>query len=129
LTQQKLSTAQAVGQQPDWGALLDLLARNLGDNLVLELCRLQHLKGGEKAPASGAPASGANDGLGEQFLLEISGLARTQSDVSDCVLRLEKAGLFDRVKLIKTNRHSFLSGKAVAFDLECTFQGGGGATP
>ena len=128
-SRQKLDTALAVGQQPDWGSLLDLVAKDLGDNLVLEMCRLQRFRGAERAPAAGAPAPGPQEGLGEQFLLNVSGLARSQSDVSACMLRLEQTGLFDRVKLIQTNRHTFLSNNVVGFDLECTFQGSGGASP
>jgi Tfp pilus assembly protein PilN len=116
---QQLRTAQAVGQQPDWGTLLGLLANSLGDDVVMDSCRLQPSRVEKPAkPEPGKPGAG-----GEQITLELTGLARDQADVSAYMLRLEKTGLFDKVKLIKTNRQPFLSDKALAFRLECLIQG------
>ncbi len=110
---QKLQAAQAVGQQPDWGSVLRAVAQNLGDQIVLDLCRLQKVP-----PVSQSPANpDASDG---SFLLEVSGWAKAQADVSAYVLRLEQTGLFGKVKLVKTTRQVFLGEQAMAFRLECT---------
>jgi Tfp pilus assembly protein PilN len=110
--QQKLQAAQAVGQQPDWGSVLRAVAQNLGDQIVLDLCRLQKVP-----PVSQSPAN--DEVLDGSFLLEVSGWAKAQADVSAYVLRLEQTGLFGKVKLVKTTRQLFLGQQAVAFRLEC----------
>jgi len=113
----KLESGRAVGQQPDWSILLALLAKNLGDDVVLERCQL--------FPADPAPAEASATGAmaGGRYVFEIDGLARSQLAVSRFVLRLEKTGLFDQVRLISTSRRTFLGQKAVAFRLECLLQG------
>ena len=110
----KIDANNAVGQQPDWSILLALLARNMGSEVVLKHCGLDlDLKG---RPVDDSDQTGRR----RQFVLEVRGIGRTQTSVSAFVLRLEKAGLFDRVKLIRTSREDFMSGKAVAFQLACT---------
>lgn len=137
---QKLRTAQTVGQQPDWSRLLALLSQNLDDNLVLDLCRLQKLAPAEKAGPGKGPGSSGSGPIDPSrppsvwrtpanLLLELEGFAKAQSHVSEYILRLEKTGLFDKVKLVKTSRQDFLNGKAVAFRLECTILSPEAATP
>ena len=124
VTQQKLQTAKAVGQQPDWSTLMSLLGQDLGDQVVLDLCRLQRSPvalGADRPAVKTDPAGKPEPPPENPFLLELNGFAKTQADVSDFVLRLEKTSLFDKVKLVRTTRQSFLNGKAVAFRLECTF--------
>jgi hypothetical protein len=55
----------------------------------------------------------------QPYTLTLRGLGRTQSAVSQFVLRLEKLGPFDRVKLIDTRREPFLENEAFAFHVEC----------
>ena len=115
----KLQAAQAVGQQPDWGGVLKVVAQNLGDQIVLDLCQLR-----KASPASPSPAN--NDTSDGSLLLELSGWAKAQADVSAYVLRLEQTRLFGKVKLVKTTRQVFLGHPAVAFQLECTLGDSGG---
>ena len=124
---QKLQTSKVLGQQPDWGSLMSLLAKNMGDDVVLDFCRLQRVTP-EAAPIKSdvpTPAAPATP----QLLLELGGFAQSQADVSQYVLRLEKTGLFNKVKIIKTSREAFRDGKAVAFRLECLVDANGGTTP
>jgi len=113
----KIDANNAVGQQPDWSILLALLARNLGSDVVLKHCELDLDRPG-RAP----DADQGDDSPRRNFVLEVNGLGRTQTAVSAFVLRLEKAGLFDQVKLIRTSREDFMSGKAVSFQLACTLR-------
>ncbi len=127
--QRQLRTAEAVGQQPDWSGLFAILAGNLGESVVLDGCRLQP-GGPDKTARPSVPPSPPPSGAapaGGQLTVEVSGLAKAQSDVSDYMLRLEKTGLFDKVRLIRTNRQAFLNDKVLAFQLECIIQGGEGA--
>ena len=110
----KIDANNAVGQQPDWSILLALVARNLGSDVVLKHCVLD-------LDGKGKPENtDKTDNRRRQFVFEINALGRTQTAVSAFILRLEKTGLFDRVKLIRTGRQDFMSGKAVAFQLACS---------
>jgi len=112
----KVEAHRALGNQPDWSILLAMLADSLEDDVVLNKC---HFATAPKAPS--VAAGGGDDPPGRQlFTLEVSGLGRSQTAVSQFVLRLEKAKLFDRVKLIKTGRQKFLTGRAIGFQLECS---------
>ena len=53
------------------------------------------------------------------FLIRLVGYARSQAAVSQFVLRLEAAGLFDRVTVMRTAREPFLDDQAIAFHLQC----------
>jgi Tfp pilus assembly protein PilN len=112
-TGQQLRAVNSIGRQPDWSGMLALLSENLPDSAVLNHCRM-HM--GEPSSKTGKPA-------GEEpakVSLQLAGLAKAQSDVSDYVLRLERTGVFDKVRLIKQVRQPFLDGTATAFSLECT---------
>ena len=121
-TEEKLRSAQAVGRQPDWGVLLGLLARNVGDDVVLEYCRLRQDDPPRSRKTSAVPQRD------QPLVLELGGLAMSQAIVSQFVLRLEGTGLFDQVRLINTTQRTFLNKDAVAFRLECLLTGRGGAS-
>jgi hypothetical protein len=124
----KLQTAQAIGQQPDWGMLLAMLSQNVGEDVVLDFCGLQRSDAAEVAvkPADAAGAPEARKAA-PPLVLAIGGFARAQAEVSVCVLRLEKLNLFDKVKLVKTARGPFQGHEAIMFRLECLFPAGQGA--
>ena len=63
----------------------------------------------------------------KEFSINIEGLGRSNSAVSEFVLRLESLGLFDSVVLQKGTRETFLSGEAVAFRIQCGIKADGGA--
>ncbi len=117
VVQSRLDAQQAVGRQPDWSALLALLSADIGDRAVLRSVRL-------RAPHE------ATSGLAPQdsnaiVRLELTGFAQTQRAVSEFVLRLEEAPLFEKVTLIDTRREPFRSGSAVGFRIECELDAGG----
>lgn len=119
--QWKLDSRRAVGKQPDWSIPLALLAGKLGEEVVLERCQLEPRKNAEGRFEDSAGSA--------RFVLSVSGLGKSQSAVSRFVLRLEKSNLFDRVRLIKTERQPFLGGKAVGFRSECLLEGKEGTAP
>ena len=110
---------RAVGEQPDWSALLRLISASLGEDLVLTRCRLGpegHLgRGLRKRPAPVRPSVGKR----RRFALELSGLGRSQKAITRFLLRLEKARLFEQVSLLRTAREPFLTGSAIRFDVRC----------
>jgi len=116
VAQHKLQSAKEVGKQPNWGVLMAVLVHNLSDEVVLDQCRLE--RGHKDKGASGEqPAA-----LEGRLVLVLSGLARSQADVSGFILRLEKTNLFAKVTMVKTSRVPFLSGKAIAFELKCSIE-------
>lgn len=116
VAQHKLQSAKEVGKQPDWGVLMAVLVRNLTDEVVLDLCRLERGRKGKGAPGEQPTA------LEGQLVLVLSGLARSQADVSGFILRLEKTNLFAKVTMVKASREPFLAGKAIAFELKCSIE-------
>jgi len=119
-----LNAARAVGNQPDWSALLVLLTQKLGDHIVLDTCELKPLieKQTETKSGSGSSETPVTQvPLGQQrYELILSGFGRTQTAVSQFVLRLERIDLLSTVKLTRSTRGRFMNGEAVAFCIECS---------
>jgi Tfp pilus assembly protein PilN len=133
----KLDTFRGVGKQPDWSVVLTMLADGLGSDVVLKSCEL-----GDAAmtvntlPTARGPVKSHTVGLTEEqkqmrFVMGVAGFGRSQTAVSQFVLRLERSGLFDSVRIVSTIREPFLDDKAIAFRLECRLGGednnGGGS--
>lgn len=135
--QAALDASDAMANHPDWSALLIILARQLGDDVVLDNClltpsRLDRSGGASRripsprgprdearAASPGSPPRDAASGK-QRYELKLRGFGRTQNAVSQFVLRLERIELFHEVRLIKCNRQPFLDGHAVAFEVECS---------
>ena len=86
----KLAASRAVTTQPDWSVVLVLLANNQGDNIVLGRCRIEPL---ERRADSDAPESTPRVAQELRYRLLFAGFGKSQSDVSQFVLRLEQLGL------------------------------------
>lgn len=105
-----LAAERSITDQPDWSLLLSHLADDLmGDRIVLNGCTL--------APADGPVEV---EKFSEATLaLTLTGHARSAKDVSQFVLRLEASGLFDEVKLVKTNLEPYMKSEAIVFEVRC----------
>ncbi len=130
--QAKLDAARAVTEQPDWSVVLSLLAQSLGDEIVLTSCQLDtqaESRDDEFAP-SPSPVRGTaprgrqrmqqQEESQKRVALQITGLGRTQSSVSQFVLRLEQVGLFERVTILKTGRAMLGDQEVIGFRVEAT---------
>ena len=122
----KLRTAKTVGRQPDWSTLLQVVAETLGDDIVLDQCRLTTLDREEKDLAklvseAATPPSDGDILADRRYALRLSGFSQNQSSVSLFVLRLERLCVFESVRLEKSRSQAFLSGLASAFSVECRF--------
>lgn len=118
----------AVGPQPDWSVLLSLLADLTDSEIVLRSCAIAPIRNKSAAPRLITPAgNSSNDPLlppgAHGFTLHAAGLGRSQTSVTQFVLRLEQTQLFDQVRLIETRREPFLDSDAIAFRLECLMDG------
>lgn len=128
----ELAATRSIARHPDWSLLLAVLAETLSDELVLERCALEPVEP-PPAKARDAPDPDGPDAMAERlrrsYRLHVTGVAKAQTAVSRFVLRLEKIRLFDSVRLVHTARRTFLGGRAVSFELECTLDGKGAAKP
>lgn len=128
--------SRAVAVQPDWSVVLALLGEIRGKNVVLERCALKPVKEAaakakdktvgkfgaatKPTPEGTMTAPAADRRKPMNFTLEIGGLGREQTDVSQFVLKLERTGLFGTVKLLETARYPFGDGQAVSFRIRCS---------
>jgi hypothetical protein len=124
-SQTELEASKSISSQPDWTKLLILVGDELEDQIVLSVCQLATLsKDGETVTSNLQESlSSAPPGVHvaeRQYRLELSGFGRTQTSVSQFVLRLEQMQIFDKVELINSRRQDFLSDKAVAFNIRCS---------
>jgi hypothetical protein len=106
-----LAANEAVGGHPDWSLLLILLAQNMNERVVLRQCRLTP-GGVEDDTAAESRPTGA-------WRLEMSGFGREVTAVSQFALALEKTGLFEEVRLLKTVRQPFMAQQATHFEIQC----------
>lgn len=115
-----LRANRAVGEQPDWGLLLALLASRLGDDAVLSGCSVE-----PAAPDPGAKAPIKSEaGRPSKLRLTIKGQSRTQEAASRFVIDLERTGVFDRVTLVETKR-SEPPFEDVSFEVLCALSDSG----
>jgi len=136
-----LKANRALTDQPDWSILLALVARDLNDEVVLTRCELKG--GASAAPTATAatpmpttasapaavPAASPEGARPEVFVLDVTGYGKTMMAVSQFVLAMERTGLFDEVRLVKTNREPFLTTSAVAFQITCLMESRSGDEP
>jgi Tfp pilus assembly protein PilN len=126
LTQQEelLAAYGAVRDHPDWSVLLALLANRLDDEAVLVHCEVGPATAsgpaGSAATAATEATSSAEGRATEAFTLRLAGYGRTVASVSRFALELERLGIFEQVRLLKTNREAFLACDAVRFQMECS---------
>ncbi|MFG0331485.1 MAG: hypothetical protein ACF8PN_16480 [Phycisphaerales bacterium] len=110
--QRTIGAMRAVGDQPDWSALLGFVSRMAGSEIVLREVSLV------LDPSRDVQGPGAFAALPANSLA-MQGFGRTQPDVNQFILKLEQAGFFRRVRLTETNRQPFLAGFAFQFKAVC----------
>jgi Tfp pilus assembly protein PilN len=113
-----LRANEVLGGHPDWSLLLMVLARSMNEEVVLRQCDLASLKTVRADDAAETAAPAPADGV-DGWRLQMNGFGRTVASVSEFALAIEKTGLFDRVRLLKTIRQPFLAGQATHFQIEC----------
>lgn len=122
-TKAALEAGQVINSQPDWTKLLVLVGHELKEEIVLAECQLLatsknsgNAMNGVQNMSSSSPSAFLAE---RQYTLELSGFGRTQTSVSQFVLRLEQMEMFDSVELVNSRRQSFLNTEAVVFNIEC----------
>jgi hypothetical protein len=124
--QSTLRAHEAIANQPDWSVLLAVLARRMGQEVVLKSVHV-HPAGATAAARSDprrttvvqqSPSAAGGDSV--PFVLEASGMARSHLAANRFVRALDETKLFARVFVLDTAREPFLNGTAIAFRLECS---------
>ncbi len=120
----ELYTIHTIQQQPNWSKLLWLIGEALGEEIVLNKCQLTTLVGDREDVVKRVHLEPTVSTLSSYFAdrrytLTLSGYSQTQSAVPLFVLRLERLGLFESVRLEKSRRQGFLDGLTTAFHIEC----------
>ncbi len=119
--QRTLRANAALGDHPDWSLLLMLLARTMNEGVVLRQCSLTPAEPTAEAPAATKPSPG--------WRLEMSGYGKTVTAASEFALAMERTGLFQEVRLLKTVRQPFLAGQATHFQIHCALRRRAEETP
>ncbi|MEO1535164.1 MAG: PilN domain-containing protein, partial [Planctomycetota bacterium] len=111
--QKLISEVQVLSEihgQPDWSVLLVHLGEHLGPDVTIQSVRVG-LTAGSGSLTPGQLARGP-------YAVNISGVAREQSDVTAYVLRLENEGLLGRITLQGTSPTRSGDQSAVQFTLD-----------
>ena len=127
----RLSVARTVGDQPDWSLLLAVISGTIDDDIVLSSTKLDTLadeRSAQIAPVPQAAKRASNADANEKSLeptmlrVTLQGIGRSQSAVTQFVLRLERLGLFERVDLARSSRQTVGAVDANVFRIECSLQ-------
>jgi hypothetical protein len=119
-SQTTLAASRTIGDQPDFSILMSLLASLLDEETVLsEVEVYPYDPTGASMPGARRTVSLTDAESVTVYELRINGYGRSQSAVSEYVLRLERCGLFRKVHLLDTHKQPFLRDDAVAFRVEC----------
>jgi len=114
-TNKRLETCRLVHQHPDWSGLFRLIARERGEEVVLEGCDLRPVAPSGKA----TDAKADRPTIAAEYSLALTGLTRSQKSVSGYVLALEKTGLFESVQLVETRSRTEAQQQLVGFTVRC----------
>jgi Tfp pilus assembly protein PilN len=117
-----LQASRSAQDQPDWSLLLALVAQSLNEDVVLKQCDLVPgpTPGAPESTAAGRPPEGAGPTESAAVpTFRTAGYGKTMEAVLQFAQALERTGLFDQIRLVKTAPEAFLSGTAIGFQLDC----------
>jgi hypothetical protein len=119
----KLDLARAVGEHPDWSALLAAIARCRADLAVLESIDLSVVREEKKdkpAAGSSAPAKNAKAAARETVVVKLSGVCLSPASCVQFASALEQLDVFERVTVKDTRAHSLGRLNSTHFEIEAT---------
>jgi Tfp pilus assembly protein PilN len=114
--ERELKAVQHLTAKPDWSAVLNLVARQFDDQLMMTGFQLDDIKNNGVRTALGPLGK---DVPGGSVWLILNGVATSNSDVPGLIMRLEELGLFQRVVMTGTRREAFAGGSRTSFTLAC----------
>ena len=102
--QAKVRSEAAFTKVPDWSAFLAALSGSLNDQVVLSKLDCNNISLNSTPTAT----------------FRIEGLSRSQGEIAQFVLKLERLRFFDKVRLLQTAPQAFHGCDAIGFELVCT---------
>jgi hypothetical protein len=125
--QAELELRDTVNAPTDYSKLLAVVSAGMGDEGVVTSLKW------EVAPApttAAAPVDADGKPLKVdafagpvRLSVQMTGLVRSQGTITRVVERIQKAGVFDEVRLVKSGRDAFLGSEAFSFQLSCVTGG------
>ncbi|MBS0197543.1 MAG: hypothetical protein JSR77_12375 [Planctomycetes bacterium] len=103
----QLASARALGSHPDWSLLLEFLTSLRTDEISFDSVAI------ESSPTN-------KPGLPGSYSLHVEGIGKDHRTVAQFAVRLEKAGLFDRVVVADTRAVDQDRESRIAFRIDCT---------
>lgn len=116
--QASLATARSIADHPDWSVLLSLIATIRGSDIEVDRIALGPKKI-EAKPVAGKSAKGV--------WVRVSGLGKDHQAIAQFALRLEGAGLFERVALSDARKNASEPEGLVGFEIEAQIDESPGA--
>ena len=116
----ELAVLTEIHGQPDWSIFVAHVSEARGESVSIRSLRVTLQRESIAQITPGKLARGP-------YRIEIGGVARSQSDVSAYIVRLERAGLLEDIMLKGTAPTSAGGGDAFTFSLEATVRTGGDA--
>lgn len=117
----KLAVAREIGEQPDWGVLLDVLAAARTPEIALHTIHLERVPPPAPKPSptaqAAAPAPPPPPAAGS-YRLTVSGHAPDSSSVAAFLKAVEATGLFRSLTLSRIQHAVFMDRPAVGFEVE-----------
>jgi hypothetical protein len=107
--QASLATARSIADHPDWSVLLSLIANIRGTEIEVDRIALGPRKA-EAKPVAGKAAKGV--------WVRVSGLGKDHQAIAHFALRLEGAGIFERVALSDASKDASEPEGLVGFEIE-----------
>lgn len=107
--QASLATARSIADHPDWSVLLSLIANIRGRDIEVDRIALGPRKV-EAKPVAGKAAKGV--------WVRVSGLGKDHQAIAQFALRLEGAGIFERVALSDASKNASEPEGLVGFEIE-----------
>lgn len=111
--QASLTTARSIADHPDWSVLLSLIATIRGDDIEIDRVALGPRKVDAKPDSKSAPAKTTKG-----VWVRVSGLGKDHQAIARFALRLEGAGLFERVALADARKSTAEPEGLVGFEIE-----------
>ncbi|MBY0112668.1 MAG: PilN domain-containing protein [Phycisphaerales bacterium] len=109
-----LAAARAIADHPDWSLLLNLLGNLRGDQVDLARVAIGYRKSEPNAAAK------AGNKVPRGYWVRLSGQAVDQAAVAKFAVRLEDAGLFDKVSLTESKKASGADSILIDFQIDAT---------
>ncbi|MBL8876495.1 MAG: PilN domain-containing protein [Phycisphaerae bacterium] len=115
--QASLATARSIADHPDWSVLLSLIATIRGNDIEIDRIALGPRKVDAKPEPKSTPAKTTKG-----VWVRVSGLGKDHQAIAQFALRLEGAGLFERVALADARKSTAEPEGLVGFEIEAQIE-------